>query len=182
MYFTVFILQNITNSSEVTWGPLSDTSCCGRPYAANNLCRAAVVCVLVVNDFRPLGMCINDNEEHLSHQRSQHECSAMAWQARAMGVKGILLLPLLFLPLLLLLPFYFHPHHQYLLSLDLCNVCNGAGAGAFLQFDMSHDFARMVVSSLWWVTKINFLPYGYGWSFWMPNTNDSASFSSWEYT
>ena len=44
------ILQNVANSSEVNWGPLSDTSYCGRPYAANNRLSFAMIWLLVVVD------------------------------------------------------------------------------------------------------------------------------------
>ena len=43
----VFI--NPAISAEVNWGPLSDTKCSGRPYAANNLLSSLIVAVAVVN-------------------------------------------------------------------------------------------------------------------------------------
>ena len=45
-----FILQNVTNSSEVDWGPLLDTTSCGRPCAANNCLSYAMVWLFVVVD------------------------------------------------------------------------------------------------------------------------------------
>ena len=43
-----FTLQNVANSSEMNWGPLSDY--CGRPCAANNHLSSAIVWLLVVVD------------------------------------------------------------------------------------------------------------------------------------
>lgn len=40
-----------------------------------------------LDDFQPLGVSINHNEEHLPHKQS-HKCDAMAWQDTVMGVGG----------------------------------------------------------------------------------------------
>ncbi len=48
MCFTRLLLRNHSNSSETNCGPLSDTSCSGRPYAANNFRNSLMVAEDVV--------------------------------------------------------------------------------------------------------------------------------------
>ena len=45
-----FIFMKDSNSLEVNWGPLSDTSCSGSPYELNRLLKISIVFCVVVLD------------------------------------------------------------------------------------------------------------------------------------
>ena len=87
--FTLFSFTNWANSADTNWGPLSLTSCHGRPYAAKTLVSSVKDLGRCggshLNNLWPLGVGIYYYHKHGTLKgglQSRHGCGPMAFQAK----------------------------------------------------------------------------------------------------